>query len=57
MGFLLASKVVASVLPSEQPNTRNRLLQSHEKNHITSNIQAKASWPRILLITIIMDQA
>ena len=26
IGFLLASKVVASVLPGTQPNTRNRLL-------------------------------
>lgn len=26
IGFLLASKLVASELPAEQPNTRNRLL-------------------------------
>ena len=33
MGFLLASSVVASVLPSEQPNTRNRLLESQKTLH------------------------
>lgn len=41
IGFLLASNVVASVLPSEQPNTRNRLLESQTK--IASNIAVQVS--------------
>ena len=32
IGFLLASKVVASALPGAQPNTRNKLLVSSEPN-------------------------
>lgn len=48
MGFLLASKVVASVLLSEQPNTRNRLLKPHKT--MTLHIQVQALWWRNMII-------
>jgi hypothetical protein len=54
MGFLLASNVVASVLPSEQPNTRNRLLES-QKN-IASNVVVQVSWLRVLLLLMVVRE-
>jgi hypothetical protein len=54
MGFLLASNVVASVLPSEQPNTRNRLLES-QKN-IASNVVLQVSWLRVLLLLMVVRE-